>query len=1406
MKNLTSLAVALLGLIFGTSAFAQSMMPPPDPYLDSWSFNDTNNWTSDVGYAPIAFTNIENESCWATNKAVLGDQALLLDSTNPAYLNYNVVETNGYTNLICSAGTIWFWFSPDWSSTNQGGTGPGDWGRFIDVGAWTSNAAYGWWSVFLSPDGNNIYFSGQTNGMETNYLSCPISWTNNSWHLIGLNYTATNSILYVDGQVATNGIGVCYWPGQDVRTNGFWIGSDYSGTEQARGEFVDVETYSDTMEWDSNYFSGYYTYVLPWLTNSSYSGGGGSGGGGGSSSGSKPGYVDGTNLWLQITGTARTGTNRTAYFTIWPPNGVTNGVYDLFLTTNLSAHVSGLNETNWAWVLRCDAGETNLIVTNLTAKTCFFLLGLTNDTDGDGMSDAFEHLVSHTDPNNGDQNSNGIPDGWEWHYFGNLNQAATNDYDGDGVDNYDEYLNGTDPNKIQFSLNFINYYVNTNFVNGTVTILGGVPFYMAVLVNDTNQADADWQPYTSSNVVVTLGSTNGIYNVQVGLRGLPDNAQQTWLGAQLTLNNTGPVLTITNPVSGTVSVPMIQLQGYADESLGSLTFDVSNAAGIFTNQTGYVTGEFYDTNWMAFTTNYFQCYDIALVTNGVNSITLHATDLAGNTTTTNFNFTLDYSANTNPPVLTIVWPPNGTPISGTNFTLQAQVNDATATVTASIVDTNGVTNIISGLVERDGQVWVNNLPLGDGTNTVTVTATSAAGHTSTTSISVVENDVGLTIDPLSQLNQSSVNVTGTVGDSSDLVTVNGVAATVNDDGTWSAANVPASPTGMADLNVQVSDSNGNPLAAQSAYLPQPLTIVLSSYHGTEHTQAPNEYGNYSINWTYEVGGSWSENGAEYGPTTDIVRSRRGARPLDDEWSYFSDGGTITPDGPDYTSPEATDDNSGGEEPFAPAWENAAFSGSVNGESVQRSIQSKVMIVPPGAAVGGTQLYLVQATVWGFSDPTDTGGLEYLEVQSSLWFFGDEPLPPEWFQINGQALVSSGITNDDGSVSGETIVSAPAGVNVDVTPTATQVYQDQDYTFNVQASEVNLQLAVDANRDGNITFDNQDQTSASNPYRFWVNDDEDADSGDVVPVVTPDYENNQIQSIRDLEDFARINLLVQGITNEIADGTFQIGLKWKSTSGSPAIKLWRNLSPNGDTEYLTDTNVASQFLTLTNPGGISGTETYLISSNYWQDVGINTTNNTAYLIFEGCSAGKGQLVITVNKPDGTEIAEAGSVWIDLEEVTNLFEQAIITNIISGPSTNWTSVVQSVQSPTVSMGSDPNLIVFVHGFFVDDLNWVSDSSTIFKRLYWSGYRGKFTTVRWPCQTGDPLLFDLSELDAYKASTGLKIYLNDLRSRFPTYRLNILAHSQGNAITSEAIEQGVPLTLTSLRKAQCQQAVMM
>ena len=62
-------------------------------------------------------------------------------------------------------------------------------------------------------------------------------------------------------------------------------------------------------------------------------------------------------------------------------------------------------------------------------------------------------------------------------------------------------------------------------------------------------ADAAWELYTGTNALVTLGA-DGNYNIEVGLRGLPANATQTWQGVSLpTKQTTLPLLTITSPAT-----------------------------------------------------------------------------------------------------------------------------------------------------------------------------------------------------------------------------------------------------------------------------------------------------------------------------------------------------------------------------------------------------------------------------------------------------------------------------------------------------------------------------------------------------------------------------------------------------------------------------------------------------------------------------------------------------------------------------------------------------------------------------------------------------------------------------------------------------------------------------------------
>jgi hypothetical protein len=66
--------------------------------LGHWTFNDTNTWVGEEGQLPLLTSNVIGIPSWSSN-------AVVVESSNPALLAYNVVETNGTTNINCQTGS-----------------------------------------------------------------------------------------------------------------------------------------------------------------------------------------------------------------------------------------------------------------------------------------------------------------------------------------------------------------------------------------------------------------------------------------------------------------------------------------------------------------------------------------------------------------------------------------------------------------------------------------------------------------------------------------------------------------------------------------------------------------------------------------------------------------------------------------------------------------------------------------------------------------------------------------------------------------------------------------------------------------------------------------------------------------------------------------------------------------------------------------------------------------------------------------------------------------------------------------------------------------------------------------------------------------------------------------------------
>ena len=501
------------------------------------------------------------------------------------------------------------------------------------------------------------------------------------------------------------------------------------------------------------------------------------------------------DLWLELVAV----TNDTAQLLVHTPEA--DAVYDLLQSPSLGTN-------GWAWVARGLPGQTEFSVTNLPPDGAFYILGTMAGLDTNGVTTAYRSLVGGDETLARDTDHDSLPDVWEILHFGNLDQVWDGDYDGDGSLHGTESTLGTNPNTISFEARFPAFRVRGATATGEIVVRKGVPAALAVLCDSTNFEAATWQPFEPS-LCLTLGTTNGPKTFWIGLRGRSDRAGATWRAWTLIRDAAPPLLGFTNLPANPVSQPFVQLGGYSAEPLAALSYDLENTSATNRNQPGLVVRQELEENGTALGTNWWQLVDVALAP-GTNTLAVRGTDLAGNCSTQTVMPVLDLAGDAVPPTARVLWPGPATRVGCSTFTLRAWTDDATATALATVTVGGEMVAEAHGIVERDGWVWVERLPVTSGTNNVSLRLTDAAGNTTLTNWYVVGTPGSLTIDSFQYLDlyQPTIPVSGKVADTKSEVWVNGVQAQVWNDGTWQAPAVPLNPGGTAV--VQARAISGTP--------------------------------------------------------------------------------------------------------------------------------------------------------------------------------------------------------------------------------------------------------------------------------------------------------------------------------------------------------------------------------------------------------------------------------------------------------------------------------------------------------------------------------------------------------------------------------------------------------------------
>ncbi len=1370
MKLRACVAALLGGWCVWNGSVSGQDLPPGSPYdaLSYWTFSDTNDWTSDLGSKPLSYSNL--------GVSELGDgTALVVDSTNAAWLAYPVIDGD-LTNLVIGApGSLAFWFAPSWSGTNSGGSGPGVWGRLIEAGTYTTNASIGWWSLYTDPAGCNLYFSAQTNnGTSAVYLSAPIAWTTNKWHLVILTYSPTNASLYLDGTLATNQVsGVTISPPASALTNGFSIGSSDNGSNQAYGMFDDLESYGYvlTAHTISNFFSG--SGVQYWANPLNTA-----------NLASAPfdtpypspgfraimgtGYVHlvsfatncATNIsvWMANV-TAELTNNGTMDLTFTIAGGSPDVPYDVFATGGLVGN--SITNAQWVWM---GQGYTcgRYTITNLPGTTAMFVLGTPQDSDGDGLTDAFEALVSKTDPYDPDTYGTGVLDSWQFIHFGTNVFDPYGDADGDGWTNLQEYQSGTDPNHFDTPPPPQNVIAKVDSTGTNITITwtsGGGPvtnYAIERAVYDAPEIYASIVGYTNST---SFAFHDTFYYSVIGAIG---PTPEYFVRAYFT-NGSSAVSAGATPSQSALNADLAVVRGPLGQPYAVLTSAPADLSQVLIR------------------------FDF-----GVGEVSLYPSNFV-----------------------------NGVaPLGGASYPLQALPEDSTV---YQLFATNG----------SFGETYnADENPFSDAGNNEEAWGPSSA-YTF--------------VDARRHLKENLKFLLRSAGRNSAFAYAYPQTPTLN--GISYSSNLTAYPE--TDFVRQPGSTNYeyygfhyfSPALGYSVreeLRPVQENFIWSNFvfNAETYLYAPEGFAfdcpAISVRLLADpLASLYSGSGTESNLPISLVNSS-------DQYIYY--GGVW----PDEDSCSLSYDVGMGTNGTGKMLMNSGvkncFGLNIASAQVDWGTTPLVPGVPSNQTDQGDAV-----NCWPKTDVPSLSTVDYYFVSQTPYFrynaaYGTSrpPLPgsPDFTVTNASPLLLTGLGQSI-SISGwakqaigngysnkfayleqyfdkaymmgtngadtnkPTGVLSPYGDFMPTDPGSVGLITMRDIDTGQQGTGVVnvIKLQLDVNHDGtmDLSLAGPDNTSQGRPYVFWINNDDDNSIGQDIPgedseFPAPNCEEKFITCQRDLEDFARLWVCgLPALTND----NYQVTLSWTNiTSGSPSIKVFNSVEADGGVAYLKDATVAQQQVSwgLTNSvatgpgiafGEITNGGTFTFPQHYFMSIG------NKYLLFEGASVGAGQLVMRVCQ--GSNVLAETSAWLDLRDVKSMYEQIRVENVSDDTPNTLTSTYVTNVTLSPNVGEPKQLIVFVHGWRMGQWEYYNFSETMFKRLYWQGYRGRFAAVRWPTLSHDdfdvPLrdffTYNKSEFRAHQCGVALAGYFHWLRGRFPDYTIGVCSHSMGGIVMMQTLK---------------------
>ena len=1014
------------------------------------------------------------------------------------------------------------------------------------------------------------------------------------------------------------------------------------------------------------------------------------------------------------------------------------------------------------------------------------------DSDGDGLSDAREVLLHGTDIHTADSDGDGLADGEEIRRWGL--DAANPDTDGDWIADGAEVEQGyspTDPREAPapgFALEGGALYTRST---NLVLRFDGLAAASVALGESLVGAFARTTSFAATMPFSLADASNGLRTVYAQLR-RPGQIDEV-MAAQCVLDSVAPQLVVTSPVDGAVTAARwITVAGQVADAADSVTIRVNGQWA-----DGVADGSFHVVRFP--------------LVPGTNRIEVTAMDVAGNGNTQAVNVVLDASGDYQAPQVELDLPYDEVVAGGQTSVLatttlpaeerlfvRARCDDEAAALHCAALADGGEW-MRGDVVQAGHDAWLSML-LSPGTNRLVVWAVDAAGNTGRLE-RVAIRDTNLLFVITNPAPYQIVGDTGVVVEgradarfAGAEITVNGIACEVVPDGTDYAFRT-RSPVPLAGPFTAL---RGHAVVGGRTYVCDP-TAVSYDIRAWRAAQVRFEHESLDTCGAYV----WSLSRNPYIPP----HTRRTSTTFTSQQQWEADSAVRTVDEESLaTEDDLTVDASGHLQVIHLVTTNSAHEanpepGAPGG--LRMGSEREVSEFRNNCGRHEQSLFDTRSDRLSFRLVSATQCTE-----SVLFRFFDfdhgrrpgSPICPSNITFRGQR----GFWHR-----GDVAFVVPLEMNREYMISASDfMWPDFAYPNAARGTHsghwlsfsgftntvVTMNVVPDWNHDRVINTADAEQALVGGPFRFWINDDDDA--GDVANEDTPgqglwgtskaDHGDYWVNGRCDLLDFFPVWL---DLSRPLAALPPSEGFEYRLRQADGAVKAVYSDLPRAQAGrfLIAETNafgpdldhVAHEAQKFAIPAGGAVLRTNFLAR-------ITADGRKGVLLLEGAGVTAAPLTLEVRK-DGQTIFQR-ELPLSLSGVEAMYRWINLRNVVGGVETRATSLFVPSNNPD-ALSSGKNF-VFVHGYSVSEEQARAWSAEMFKRLFWSGSRAKFYAVTWCGNDSQmpgwlPLVGDatpnyyINVEHAFRTAPDLKTVVSGLSGQ--TY---IAGHSLGNMLVSSAI----------------------